>query len=460
MTGNPTFSLPQDIGTGSSPSFAGLTVLGHTGVQKAVGGVLTNAVPNTDFLPGTTGTGIQKALSGGLTGATVNSDYLPGTTGTAIQKALSGGLTGAVSGSDYAPATFTGATGVLLKNDLAGGFTGATPNTDFVPPSATRLVLSDGIFVGQDNDLTRVSVPERNQFGATVTSPYNVGDVSWTNASFYTTCDFSVTQPTLAFIAINPVAITASGYAGDLAQLIGGGSTAWHEGSGAITDIKGGPFSAHNRGSGIVQNVMALQAVYCNHGAGSIVNAYGLHVESPSNDGSNTNITNAYGVYIQAQDRGTNKWALYAAGPETSHLGGPIETTSTVIQTANGGLWTHGQASELLTLAAAATTDTSANLLPANAIIEAVVARVVTIIPTAATWSMGDATIPARFAAGVAVAAGTTVTGLTHVDQTGTSGPRQTTAAKIRITPNLTPATATGQIRITVFYRQFTPPTS
>lgn len=126
----------------------------------------------------------------------------------------------------------------------------------------------------------------------------------------------------------------------------------------------------------------------------------------------------------------------------------------------NNGYWERGSASELLTIAAAATTDTTGNLLPANAIIEAVNVRVTTVIPTAATFTVGDATIAARFATGVAVAAGTTAVGLTHVDQTGTSGPKQTAAAKVRITPNLVPGAATGVVRITVFYRSFVAPTS
>lgn len=149
----------------------------------------------------------------------------------------------------------------------------------------------------------------------------------------------------------------------------------------------------------------------------------------------------------------------------TRASGGKIELGQTsrpvsIAKTANAAEWLFGSASELLTIAAAASTDTTANLLPANAIIESVVVRVTTVIPTAATFSVGDATTAARFATGVAVAAGTTAVGLTHCDQTGAAGPKQTAAAKIRITPNVSPATATGVVRITVFYRQFVAPTS
>ena len=40
------------------------------------------------------------------------------------------------------------------------------------------------------------------------------------------------------------------------------------------------------------------------------------------------------------------------------------------------------------------------------------------------------------------------------------AGPTQRNAGKVRITPNATPANANGRVRVTVFYRTFTPPTS
>lgn len=126
----------------------------------------------------------------------------------------------------------------------------------------------------------------------------------------------------------------------------------------------------------------------------------------------------------------------------------------------NGGYWEHGTISELLTLSiAGTTTDTAANLLPANSLIEAVVARVTTTITTATDWKLGDATIAGRFsAANATMTSGTTQVGTVHADQTGTSGPRQVAAAKLRVTTTGTPGA--GVIRITTFYRQFIPPTS
>lgn len=128
--------------------------------------------------------------------------------------------------------------------------------------------------------------------------------------------------------------------------------------------------------------------------------------------------------------------------------------------TANAAAWIQGSASELLTLnTAGTTTDTSANLLPANSVIRSVVVRVTTSITVASAFSVGDATIAARFlATGTGLTSGSTGVGLAHVDQTGTSGPRQTSAAKVRVTTTGTPSA--GQVRITVFYDQFIAPTS
>ena len=130
---------------------------------------------------------------------------------------------------------------------------------------------------------------------------------------------------------------------------------------------------------------------------------------------------------------------------------------------ANGGYWQRGYLSENLTLSTGGTTtDTSANLLPANAIIEAVTARITTTITTATDWSVGDATTAARFSsANATLTSGTTSVGLNHRKggvATDAAGPTQTSAAAVRITMTGTPGA--GAIRITVFYSQFIAPTS
>lgn len=126
----------------------------------------------------------------------------------------------------------------------------------------------------------------------------------------------------------------------------------------------------------------------------------------------------------------------------------------------NGAYIEYGTASELLTLSTGGTTtDTTANLLPANSIIDAVDARVTTTITTATDWKLGDATIAGRFsAANATMTSGTTQVGTVQADQTGTSGPRQVAAAKVRVTTTGTPGA--GVIRITVHYHALVPPTS
>jgi hypothetical protein len=124
----------------------------------------------------------------------------------------------------------------------------------------------------------------------------------------------------------------------------------------------------------------------------------------------------------------------------------------------HGELVHYGSTTELLTMAAAATSTTVGDLLPENSVIIAVVGRVTVIIPTAATFKVGDGTTDDRFATGILVAAGTTFVGLSHYNVAAPGGQAQPTAAKIVITPNAPPNAATGRLRLTVFYAQFIAP--
>lgn len=131
--------------------------------------------------------------------------------------------------------------------------------------------------------------------------------------------------------------------------------------------------------------------------------------------------------------------------------------------TANGQTWLYGSSSELLTLnTGSTTTDTAGNLLPAGAIIEAVVLRITTTITTSANYSIGDATTAARFCSSSStLTSGSTQTCFNQMQgsvTTDAAGPIQTAAAKVRVTLNANPGA--GAIRITVFYRQPTAPTS
>ena len=154
---------------------------------------------------------------------------------------------------------------------------------------------------------------------------------------------------------------------------------------------------------------------------------------------------------------GTAAWSI---GTGTAgDYSGSLKHATTILATPNGATWTQGFVTELTTIANAAYTDTTINL-PANAVIRAVVGRVNVAPPGTATMSVGDPTTAGRFATGVSTALNTTFVGFVQADQTGAPGPRQTTTAKVRYTPNTTPSDATGRVRTVVYYDVFVPPTS
>jgi len=149
----------------------------------------------------------------------------------------------------------------------------------------------------------------------------------------------------------------------------------------------------------------------------------------------------------------TNVWT----GPNTFQ-------TATLAQqtTSNGAIVTFGWVTELLTINTGGTTTDTVIDLPANSIIESVVGRVTTALTVATSFDVGDPTTTSRFATGIAVALNTTFVGLNHWKgsvSTDAAGPTQGSTAKVRITANGgTPGA--GVVRLTVFYRTLTPPTS
>ena len=136
-------------------------------------------------------------------------------------------------------------------------------------------------------------------------------------------------------------------------------------------------------------------------------------------------------------------------------LTGAAGAASLAANGANGQLLKIGVLEELTTIAAAATTSTTIQI-PAGAIVLAVSVRVTTVIPTAASMTVGDGTTAAKFNTGsnIAVAAGTTDVG------TKAGAVYYASATSIVFTPNATPSGATGRVRTTIFYIQVTPPTA
>jgi len=120
----------------------------------------------------------------------------------------------------------------------------------------------------------------------------------------------------------------------------------------------------------------------------------------------------------------------------------------------NGQLLAFDSVTELVTIAAAATTDTGFNL-PANAVVLGVSVRVTTAIPTATTFTVTGATSGTVFnTTAVSVAADSTDPG------TKAGAFFNSAAQHVRITPNATPAGSTGKVRITAHFYTITPPTS
>lgn len=109
---------------------------------------------------------------------------------------------------------------------------------------------------------------------------------------------------------------------------------------------------------------------------------------------------------------------------------------------------------ELTTIAAAATTDTTIQM-PANSVVLGVSVRVTTVIPTCATFTVGDSGSAARFST-------TTVSCAANSTDVGTKSGAyyNASALSIRITPNASPAANTGRVRTTIYYYTITPPTS
>lgn len=165
----------------------------------------------------------------------------------------------------------------------------------------------------------------------------------------------------------------------------------------------------------------------------------------------------ANGQLFERDSVETDGWKLTA----TPGSGGGVTQYSV---DGGNGAFLHAKAiAEEITLdTGAAFTDSAADLLPANAILLGVVARVTTTITTATTWRLGDANVDDRFSDDeTTLAAGTTKVGLNHQKGnviTENAGPTQTAAAKLRITLDGNPGA--GAIRVTVFFVELIPHTS
>jgi hypothetical protein len=212
---------------------------------------------------------------------------------------------------------------------------------------------------------------------------------------------------------------------------------------------------------------------------GAGVNLFNV-TDSPANTGTGylVNIFTAAGSALKPFHVGTNTvdsitvlangsvgintatpgaFALDVAG--TMNLQSDLSVIGTISEkTVNGASLNIKSISEEVTIAAAAFTDSSTNLLPANSFIVCVAYRVTVVIPTAATFDVGVAIDTNRYGELISVAAGTTSTSFKLLVPLNPS--MQNAAGTIRITPDAIPAAATGKVRITVYYIDCDAPTA
>lgn len=134
----------------------------------------------------------------------------------------------------------------------------------------------------------------------------------------------------------------------------------------------------------------------------------------------------------------------------TEHLFGDI---ARFMKLPDGQSLDFGTLTELTTIAAAAFTDTTFQI-PAEAVVFGASVYVDVAIPTATTFSYGVAGATTRYGSGISTAITTAHPGASDLPR------HYPTLTKIRITPNATPATNVGRVRVTVPYYRIVPPSS
>lgn len=489
--------------TGAAPVAAALTAGTGVSVTNGAGSI---TLANTGVTSAVAGTGI--GVSGATGAVTISNNGVTSATGTANQVNVSAS-TGAVTFSlpqsiatSSAP-TFAGATlssplvvPVGSVSAVSVGFT-SDPNTGLYSSSHDSLGLVTGgaaRFTLSTSAMT-TTLPLRGQAG-TVSAPA-VSFSSDTDTGLYNTANvllFAAGGTAIANVSATGITVTSGvftcpGSAGAGTEKFGSGCDAAATNSvaggyGCTTGgASGGPvvWGWGSSASGLYATTLGAQS----NATGDATTAIGggVVVSGAQSTGLGTGATTstatlatALGAYATAT--GTGAIAIGGNAPQATHagaiaLGAAAVTDSanqlkigsaggyhierqTVVAGSNGQGWSDGVATEILTLSTVGTTtDTSANLLPADSIIYAVTTYVTATISGGgvASYSIGDPTTGTRFASGVTgLASGSTKVGL------GAPASAQVSAAKIRITASATPSA--GQVRVTVHYRTFTPPSS
>lgn len=370
------------------------------------------------------------------------------------------------------------------------------PNTGLYSPGADSLGLVTGGTARLTMSTTSIqtTLPIRGQAG-TVSAPavsfssdsdtglYNTANVLLFSAGGTAICNVSATG-----LAVTSGVFTCPGSAGAGTEKFGLGCDAAATNSVAggysctTSGASGGPvvWGWGSSSSGLYATCVGAQSNATGDattaiGGGVVVSGAQSTALGTGSTTATATLAVALGAYATAS--GTGSIAIGGNTPQATFGGDIALGASAVTDAANqlkigsaayfiaqekvvaggdGQGWTDGVTTELLTLSTSGTTtDTAANLLPADSIIYAVTVRVVTTISGGgvASYSVGDSGSGTRFASAVTpITAGSTKVGL------GAPCSAQASAAKVRITTSATPSA--GAVRITVHYRTFTPPAS
>ena len=119
----------------------------------------------------------------------------------------------------------------------------------------------------------------------------------------------------LTILGTNDVTDSGQGSAGIFAAAYG-------KTTGTINTLSGIQAVGYNTGNGIVTELNGVSGYVENSSTGTVTHASAIRARSLYRFSGT--MTNAYGVYIENQTFGTNKWGLYSAGTQNNYIGGNL----------------------------------------------------------------------------------------------------------------------------------------
>lgn len=331
-----TFSTPQNIHTGASPAFAGLTLSGLTAgevVYTGTGGLLS---ANSTFLYD----GVSVAL-----GTTINNNIALNVMNTQSTN---------VSGE-----------GILATNNVNGGISGQFPkggHFQMTTNTSSAVSYVAGIFGGTTDTSGNTNLQAEGyglDFGITSFSTNATGGLI-SGARIAATAGANAGGGTIQTMkALDARIITNSGTVSTVNDAFGLDVTAFFQGTGTTFRMHGINLRPNNTGGG----------------SPTILNYYGVHF-----NGDFGGATNSYGIYFDANTRNNANgiwWntdtVIYSSAAATLNLTGAFIASSTV--TGTSGIF--------------ATATTTPLVAPASGAL--VVRGLNGTAPTAATFQGGDA---------------------------------------------------------------------